>query len=137
MPGGGIGATSSKLLNVTKILVALAVLVGLALGPGVEAAPAAVVAAAGLTFVPGGPGVPAPLLLSRGGSLQFVNLDPLGWHQIASTEYDENGEPIFGSTRFIGMGMTTEVRGVEALVPGVYSFVCPIHYGMGGTLTVV
>lgn len=77
-----------------------------------------------------------PLLVGRGSTLRFVNLDPLGWHTIESTVYDEDGDPLFSSAS-VGMGMTTTVDGVELLAPGVYEFMCTIHFGMNGNLTIV
>jgi plastocyanin len=122
---------------VTKILAALVVVLALTGVPTAEAASPSALAAVGLTFIPGSPGFPVPLIVSRGSTLEFVNLDPLGWHNVSSTIYDENGKPIFGSSEIVGMGSTATVKGVEALQPGVYAFECWIHFGMGGTLSVV
>lgn len=120
----------------TKIIAALGLALALMMTPAGAATSVTVVAAVGLEFLPGSPHFPVPLVIARGNTLQFANVDPLGWHVIESTTYDAGGEPIFGS-RPIGMGDTTTVDGIEQLEPGVYTFVCWIHSGMGGSLTIV
>jgi plastocyanin len=136
VPGGGIGATSVKLDIVKKILVTFAAVLALALSPVHGATSVTVVTAVGLEFLPGSPHYPVPLLVGQGTTLQFANLDPLGWHAVESTLYDEDGAPIF-SSRSVGMGMTATVNGVELLAPGEYAFMCTIHFGMNGNLTIV
>lgn len=103
--------------------------------PSATPAGEAVVTAVALTFVPGGRDVPAQLFVARGSSLAFANADTLGFHRIESIDY-RDGEPLFTSGEQIGPGQVSTVRGVEALTPGRYGFVCPIHAGMEGSLTV-
>jgi polyvinyl alcohol dehydrogenase (cytochrome) len=73
-------------------------------------------------------------IVARGGSVTFANGDA-AQHNVVATRNGADGRPLFASA-LIGVGQTTDVSGVAKLAPGDYGFVCSIHAGMKGTLTV-
>lgn len=74
-----------------------------------------------------------------GGSLTFVNLDPIP-HDITAVDDDDNdGIPNFqakASERGTA-GSVVEVPGVASLAPGWHQFYCVAHETMRGTIHVV
>jgi plastocyanin len=92
-----------------------------------------------------------PVLKAAG--VTYLNLDPLGSHNIVSeaTKKDSgpwcgigkdfpntaDGCPIFYSGPEIVAGDTATVQGTASLAPGNYTFHCVPHSNMTGTLTVV
>ena len=124
----------------------------LSLGQAAPAADATLFAGGGTQlsngyFFPGtalyqnGEYVGAPLEVTRGSNVQFVNVDHFivsgGGHKVVS--YDrikKNGKsvPLFASKMVDGPGQDTIKT--SHVKPGVYPFFCPIHSGMVGQIEV-
>ncbi len=81
--------------------------------------------------------VPATVTVERGGTLQFLDLDPWGNGEAPGHSLTERRLP---GPRFdsgvVGLGRAAEVGGVAALTPGSYGFTCRIHPFMSGTLVI-
>jgi polyvinyl alcohol dehydrogenase (cytochrome) len=69
------------------------------------------------------------VVLGKGDSLKFTNLDTLAKHDLASDE-DKFKSPLLGG------GESAKVEGVEKLEPGNYPFHCTLHAWMRGVVTV-
>src|SRR5215210_5126419 len=69
------------------------------------------------------------LVLGKGDSLKFTNLDTLAKHDLASDE-DKFKSPLLGG------GESAKVEGVEKLPAGNYPFHCTLHAWMRGVVTV-
>src|SRR5688572_4435583 len=80
--------------------------------------------AAGLVYA-----TPA-VVIAKGDSLRFTNLDPLAGHDL------DSDTPGLFSSPVVGNGASTPVTGVEVLEPGTYPFHCSLHSWMNGTLQV-
>ena len=78
---------------------------------------------------------PPTVTLVQGQSLDFANLDPTGPHDLISEKRGPDFKRLFTSAS-IPFGQSTDVVGVEKLVPGTYAFVCSIHGTMRGELVV-
>ena len=87
----------------------------------------AVITAAANTFVP------MNVTVTAGSKLTFTNPD-IAPHNVVSDAQDKKG-PLFRSDT-ITAGETAEVKGVERLKPGTYTFVCTLHPRMRGALAV-
>ena len=73
--------------------------------------------------------------VSKGGSLNFVNLDP-PQHDVTAEETGPDGRPLF-SSKLVGIGEVTQVEGMDRVESGrQYGFFCSIHPGMRGRLIV-
>jgi hypothetical protein len=105
---------------------------------GARALPINVMLATYYQYVPGQADGPIPLEIEQGTSLEFVNLDPFGAHDVIALDLNEEGEPLFYAPP-INSNEATEVGGVDALAPGDYGFWCSVHGAdlMSGTLTIV
>lgn len=77
--------------------------------------------------------IPPAVAITEGDGLVHSNIDIAPHDVVALTK--KNGQPIFKSD-IITAGMTSRVRGVEALEPGSYAFTCTLHGFMNGVLTV-
>jgi polyvinyl alcohol dehydrogenase (cytochrome) len=66
--------------------------------------------------------------IQQGQSLTFTNLD--------AVQHDVDARDGSFESPLVGLGASTPVNGVEALVPGSYAFYCSLHPNMTGTLTV-
>lgn len=110
--------------------------------------------AAAIVAYPGNQAAPYhPTAIQTGGTLNFIQLDPLAAHNVAASKTDNkprswcgvgkpfpaNACPVFYSGNPVGAGTTDTVDGVPALSAGSYDFVCVLHAGQGqkGTLTVL
>ena len=80
--------------------------------------------AVGLTYA-----TPA-LVLNKGDSLRFTNIDPLAGHDLDSDKPGLFGSPV------VSTGKSSPVTGVQSLPPGTYAFHCSLHSWMHGELTV-
>lgn len=104
---------------------------------GARPAGIAVVATVAYQYIPGDSDPYVSLESDVGGQLFLVNLDPLGAHNLVSTDTID-GEPLFQSD-FVNPGEATEVVGVDQLTAGEYGFMCTVHgyEAMNGQLNVV
>lgn len=75
-------------------------------------------------YIPGQTG--GPVQIEQGTPLEFINLDPLGAHNVVSFDLDEHGEPLFYAPP-INSNEGVAVDGVEELAPGSYGFWCSVH----------
>jgi glucose/arabinose dehydrogenase/plastocyanin len=85
------------------------------------------ITAAANTFAPGN------VTLSAGSRLTFLNAD-VAPHNVVAHGAGKNG-PLFSSAT-VTAGQSAEVKGVDKLKPGAYTFYCSLHPGMNGSLTV-
>ena len=106
-------------------LAAAAALVAATLTPSTAAD--GVVTAAGNRFLN------ADVTITQGARLTFANPDAAP-HNVVSEASNRNG-PLFSSAT-ITTGQSADVKGVERLAPSTYTFLCTLHPGMRGTLTV-
>jgi outer membrane protein assembly factor BamB/plastocyanin len=75
------------------------------------------------------------MTVSKGGTLNFVNLDP-PQHDVTAEEAGPDGRPVF-SSRLAGIGEVVPVEGLDRVESGKqYGFFCSIHPGMRGRLIV-
>ncbi|HWL36847.1 MAG TPA: plastocyanin/azurin family copper-binding protein [Frankiaceae bacterium] len=79
--------------------------------------------------------VVSEITIVQGDTLTFFNLDYGRDHDLASQDF-VNGVRRFESDP-VGVGTPAEVRGVSALPPSTYPFVCRAHPEMVGNLTVL
>ncbi len=79
----------------------------------------------------------APLQVKRGSDITFVNLDPAvltNTHQILSLRR-RGRQPLFMSDHVAGPGHT--VMRTSHLKPGLYPYVCNVHYPMYGIFEIL
>ncbi len=76
------------------------------------------------------------LVVPQGATLIFNNLHVWG-HSMYSQRWAVPGELRLFNSEVIPFRHASEVRGVDALAPGVYEFFCSNHIGMQGKLTVI
>lgn len=131
------------------IAAAASMIVAGAMAPA-SAADLVIVAGPGGEFV----GYTTPAMVVPAGSSLTLAVVDLATHDVDATTYGSDDNlwcdgipgpnrifalgfcPLFESN-LIGIGQTTPVHGVSALVPGTYTFFCSIHASMKGTLVVV
>ena len=116
-----------------KLMIAAALAGGMALA-GTPSHAAAIVAGPA-AYVAGYPQTVA--VTQAGTEVTFLNLDPLGEHNVVSVQKKANGQPLFVS-KLIAAGETAAVVGTGNLPVGEYAFYCAPHANtMKGTLRVV
>jgi len=114
----------------------LALAAVLALSPAASAATDQITAMTGDVFTGGtGAGGSTNFLLDAGTNPSFVNADTVDSHNVVSTDMGPDREPLF-STELIQRGESAVVPGTQYLAPATYAFLCTIHVGMEGSLTV-
>lgn len=77
--------------------------------------------------------LPFEVAINQGDTLTLVNLENSP-HDLVAQQW-EDGAPLFQSD-IVGLGGTSEVRGVSTLTPSTYPFYCTVHDTMTGLLTV-
>jgi plastocyanin len=74
------------------------------------------------------------ITIAQGEKVTFTNGDTVT-HDVTAATKGGDGNPLFASEK-IGAGQSAAVAGAEYLTTGSYGYVCSIHPGMKGTITV-
>jgi plastocyanin len=74
------------------------------------------------------------ITIAQGEKVTFTNIDTVD-HDVTAATKGADGNPLFSSEK-IGAGTSAAVAGVEYLTTGSYGYICSIHPGMKGTITV-
>lgn len=114
------------------LLLALAATLGWA--PSASAATDQITASPGNVFT-GGTGPGGSFALDAGSVPQFVNGDPSDSHNVVASGDGPDGEELF-QTALLPGGGSEPVAGAQYLTPGSYPFICTIHVGMEGSLSI-
>lgn len=83
----------------------------------------------------GGSGPGGVFLVDAGTQPNFTNRDEGDSHNVVATDEGPDDESLF-QTPLLSAGSTAPVVGTQYLSPGTYRFVCTIHVGMEGSLSV-
>lgn len=102
--------------------------------PVARAASDAIVGSAGNVYT-GATGPDGSFTLDAGSVPIFTNDDQTASHNVVSTDEGPDGERLF-TTPLIRAGVSEPVDGAQYLAPGAYRFLCTIHIGMEGMLSV-
>lgn len=78
--------------------------------------------------------LPSEVAVARGDTFELTNLDVLP-HNVTSVARTRRGALLFSSAT-IDAGKTAPIRGLSALKPGSYAFLCTLHPRMRGLLIV-
>jgi len=73
--------------------------------------------------------------IAQGEKVTFTNTDTLP-HDVTAVASGPDGKKLFQTAGTVQPGTSAPVAGTEYLTTGKYDFVCTIHNGMNGTLTV-
>jgi plastocyanin len=74
------------------------------------------------------------ITIAQGEKVTFTNGDTVA-HDVTAATKGTDGNPLFASEK-IGAGQSAAVAGAEYLTTGSYGYICSIHPGMKGTITV-
>ena len=74
------------------------------------------------------------ITIAQGEKVTFTNADTVS-HDVTAGTKGADGNPLFASDK-IGAGQSAAVAGAEYLTTGSYAYICSIHPGMKGTITV-
>ena len=74
------------------------------------------------------------ITIAQGEKVTFTNGDTVT-HDVTAATKAADGNPLFASEK-IGAGQSAGVAGAEYLTTGSYAYICSIHPGMKGTITV-
>jgi plastocyanin len=74
------------------------------------------------------------ITIAQGEKVTFTNGDTVT-HDVTAATKGADGNPLFESEK-IGAGQSAAVAGAEYLTTGSYGYICSIHPGMKGTITV-
>jgi plastocyanin len=74
------------------------------------------------------------ITIAQGEKVTFTNGDTVT-HDVTAATKGGDGNPLFASEK-IGAGQSAAVAGAEYLTTGSYGYICSIHPGMKGTITV-
>lgn len=74
------------------------------------------------------------ITIAQGEKVAFTNADTVA-HDVTAATKGADGNPLFASDK-IGAGQSAAVAGAEYLTTGSYGYICSIHPGMKGTITV-
>jgi plastocyanin len=74
------------------------------------------------------------ITIAQGEKVTFTNGDTVT-HDVTAAAKGADDKPLFASEQ-IGVGQSAAVAGVEYLTTGSYGYICSIHPGMKGTITV-
>jgi plastocyanin len=74
------------------------------------------------------------ITIAQGEKVTFTNGDTVA-HDVTAAANGADDKPLFASGQ-IGTGQSAAVAGVEYLTTGSYGYICSIHPGMKGTITV-
>jgi plastocyanin len=74
------------------------------------------------------------ITIAQGEKVTFTNGDTVP-HDVTAGTKGADGNPLFASEK-VGAGQSAAVAGVEYLTTGSYGYICSIHPGMKGTITV-
>jgi plastocyanin len=74
------------------------------------------------------------ITIAQGEKVTFTNGDTVT-HDVTAATKGTDGNPLFASEK-IGAGQSAGVAGAEYLTTGSYAYICSIHPGMKGTITV-
>jgi plastocyanin len=74
------------------------------------------------------------ITIAQGEKVTFTNGDTVT-HDVTAATKAADGNPLFASEK-IGAGQSAAVAGTEYLTTGSYGYICSIHPGMKGTITV-